>query len=124
WPSDELLRQTGASRAAAVFEGHDRMAKPLLAMAAALIGFAAMLTGGFTRFGLWRQITLASALLVLLFFTSNLTDKIAARDESLVALAYAPAAFGTALALAMLVWTMRRRRPPHLHGADQSGVAA
>ncbi|MGB7270820.1 MAG: LPS export ABC transporter permease LptF [Albidovulum sp.] len=124
WPSEELLRQTGASRAAAIFEGHDRMAKPLLAMAAALIGFAAMLTGGFTRFGLWRQISLASALLVLLFFGSNLTDKIAARDESLVALAYAPAAFGTALALAMLVWTMRRRRPPRLLGAAPKAVAA
>ena len=49
WPSERLLAETGETRAAALFEGNDRIAKPLLAVAAALIGFAAMLDRKSTR---------------------------------------------------------------------------
>lgn len=43
---------------------HERSAKALLAVIAPLIGFAAMIAGGFSRFGLWRQIFLAFGLLI------------------------------------------------------------
>jgi lipopolysaccharide export system permease protein len=112
WPSPELLAQTGETRGAAIFEGHDRFAKPLLAVAASLIGFSAMLTGGFTRFGLWRQITFASALLIGLFFLTNIIDRIAVSDERQVAIAYLPAVIGILYAGVLLLWSSRRRQRP------------
>lgn len=45
-------------------EGHGRLASPLLAVAAPLIGFAALMIGGFSRFGLWRQMGLSVGLLI------------------------------------------------------------
>ena len=110
WPSDTLLAETGASRAAAIFEGNDRFSKPLLAVSAALIGFATMLTGSFSRFGLWRQIAVASALMIALFFLANITDEIAAQNADLVAVAYVPALVGFAVSGALLGWAGRRRR--------------
>lgn len=109
-PSDQLLSETGATRASALFEGHDRFAKPLLAIASVLIAFGALLTGSFSRFGLWRQIALASGLFILLFFLSNLADKSAAADGHMVWLVYLPSAAGLAIAAALLMWSARRRR--------------
>jgi lipopolysaccharide export system permease protein len=44
---------------------HDRSAQALLAAIAPIMGFAALIFGGFSRFGLWRYIFLAFALLVV-----------------------------------------------------------
>jgi lipopolysaccharide export system permease protein len=115
-PDARLLQETAATRAQALFEGHDRFAKPLLAVAAALIAFAAMLTGTYTRFGLWRQITLATGLFIGLFFLSNLADKTAQQGEGLVWLTYLPPVAGLAAAAAILVWGRRRRARPTLAG--------
>ncbi len=45
-------------------EGHTRLASPLMGLAAPLLGFAALMLGGFSRFGLWRQMGLAVGLLI------------------------------------------------------------
>ncbi|MEN8874067.1 MAG: LPS export ABC transporter permease LptF, partial [Pacificibacter sp.] len=44
---------------------HERTARAMLALVAPLIGFGALIAGGFSRFGLWRQIFLAFTLLVV-----------------------------------------------------------
>ena len=79
-PDARLLSETGATRAEALFDGHDRFAKPLLAISGVLIGFAVMLNGTFSRFGLWRQMALGAALYVLQFFLANLSDSAAIKD--------------------------------------------
>ncbi len=106
-----LLAETGASRARARFEGHDRFAKPLLTVAAVLVGFAAMIGGSFSRFGMWRQVAVASGLFVLLYFLSNLADKAAGRAGASAFLAYAPALAGFLLAALLLAFDTRTRRP-------------
>lgn len=60
----EALAATGATAAAFREEGHSRLAGPLMSVAAPLIGFAALMLGGFSRFGLWRQMALAVGLLI------------------------------------------------------------
>jgi lipopolysaccharide export system permease protein len=122
-PSEQLLSETGATRADALFEGHDRFARPLLAIASVLIAFSALLTGSFSRFGLWRQIALASGLFILLFFLSNLADKTAAANENMVWIVYMPSLVGLGIAVALLIWSARRRRagPPE---APAGGVPA
>jgi lipopolysaccharide export system permease protein len=62
--SAPALAATGASPAQMLEEGHTRLAAPLMGVAAPLLGFAALMLGSFSRFGLWRQMALAVALLI------------------------------------------------------------
>jgi lipopolysaccharide export system permease protein len=62
--SPAVIAATGASEAQVLEEGHTRLAGPLLAVAAPLLGFAALMLGTFSRFGLWRQMALAVGLLI------------------------------------------------------------
>jgi lipopolysaccharide export system permease protein len=59
-----VLTETGAERAELRKTIHDRNSKALLSIVAPLIGFAGLIAGGFSRFGLWRQIFLSFALLI------------------------------------------------------------
>ncbi|MEJ6478192.1 MAG: LptF/LptG family permease, partial [Octadecabacter sp.] len=58
-PTPALEEETRRSAAALIVAGHGRFDQALLATVAALIGFATLLTGGFSRFGVWRQIITA-----------------------------------------------------------------
>ena len=58
------MAQVGASVSEMQEEGHTRFASPLMGLAAPLLGFATLMLGGFSRFGLWRQIGLAVGLLI------------------------------------------------------------
>jgi lipopolysaccharide export system permease protein len=116
-PDGALLTETGVTAAKAMAEGHDRFSKPLLALAAALLAFAAMLNGGFSRSGQWPQITLASGLFIALFFLTNAANKFAAVSEAAVALVYLPVLAGLAAAALLLAWSGRTRRPPNLAAA-------
>lgn len=60
----EALTATGSSVAQFREEGHTRLAGPLMSVAAPLLGFATLMLGSFSRFGLWRQMGLAVLLLV------------------------------------------------------------
>jgi len=62
----EAMAAVVASPAEMLEEGHGRLAAPLMAVAAPLLGFSALMLGGFSRFGLWRQMTLAVGLLILM----------------------------------------------------------
>lgn len=105
----QLLAETGATRTEAIFDGHDRFAKPLTAIAGTLIGFAAMISGTFSRFGMWRQMSLATGLFIALYFLMNVVDKIAVQGDGPVALVYLPALVGALAAGGLFLWSARRR---------------
>lgn len=118
FPTEALMRATGESRASILYEGHARIAQPFLAVAGALIGFAALMLGSFSRFGAWRQVLLAIVLLIVLQFLDNATADIARRDPGLWPVVYLPALAGIAMGWAMLwvsqrpgLFTRRRRLP-------------
>ena len=67
-----LLAATGESRVNFLFEAHTRSAASLLAPAMALVGFAMLLLGGYSRFGLWRQIFGAVILVILVKLVDNI----------------------------------------------------
>lgn len=69
---------------------HERIAATLLAPAAILMGVGIMMLGGFTRFGLWRQIVLATFIMVLLNVAQNALVRVVAGNLDLWALHYAP----------------------------------
>ncbi len=110
----ELLRAgsqmsalTGATPDQIRLEVNRRISQPLLAPIAALIGFAAMMIGTFSRFGMWRQITMAIVGLIAVQAIQNSVESVTAADPNLWLLLYLPALAGGLIACAMLWWSQR-----------------
>jgi lipopolysaccharide export system permease protein len=101
-------------------EINQRISQPLLAPIAALIGFAAMMIGTFSRFGMWRQITVAILGLIAVQALQNSVESATSADPRLWALLYLPAVGGGLIACTMLWWSNRPRRvrntPPLAEG--------
>lgn len=91
----ELVEATsGQSKGRILEEAHGRINQPILCIVAALIGFTTLLVGGFSRFGVGRQIIGAILLLVMVKLVESLvTDPIRA-NEDLWPLVYAQSLFG------------------------------
>ena len=121
-----ILTETGQTRAAFLFEAHSRFAEPLSAMAASMIGFAALLLGAFTRFGLWRQILVAVGLLIVLQAITAVTTSAGLQSEQGWPLAYVSPLCGLAIAAFTLWWSQRPRRvgPANAQANAQDSVPA
>ena len=130
WPTPELAVETRANRAALLQEGHSRFAQPFLAIAASLIGFGALLLGSFSRFGLWRQIAVAIALLIVVQLSNTQATGIALRSDLAWPAVYVAPLAGTGIGIALLWLSQRPRRrgmaKPTLDRADDrvGGAAA
>ncbi len=112
FPDAAVLAVTGRPRSVLLYEAHSRFAQPFFGLAGALIGFAALLAGGFSRFGLWRQVALAIALLIAVQLLDNLVADLALGDTAMLPAVYLPPLFGIGAAAALLVWAGRKRRRP------------
>ncbi|MBC7142933.1 MAG: LPS export ABC transporter permease LptF [Rhodobacteraceae bacterium] len=110
---DAAAGRLGTTRAEMLLEGHGRLSQPFLALVAALIGFSTLLTGGFSRFGLWRQIALAVGLLVFVQFLANGATSVVTGRPALWPVLYVPAIAGLALAALFLTMAGRVRRVRH-----------
>jgi lipopolysaccharide export system permease protein len=110
YPSKAVLQETGDTVAALRFEGHSRLAQPLLALSAAMIGFASLLLGAFSRFGVWRQILIATVILLVVQTISTLATSVGDKVAYGWLLAYAAPLVGLAVAAAELWLTQRPRR--------------
>lgn len=115
-PDAELLAATGETAMRARLEAHERLAQPLLSPVAAMLGFATLLIGGFSRFGVWRQVTWAILALIFVQLLTNWTANRAGEDPALWPLLYLPSAAG-ALICVFLLWLAARARRPRRHGA-------
>ncbi|MXQ07538.1 LPS export ABC transporter permease LptF [Alphaproteobacteria bacterium GH1-50] len=105
---------TGASRATLVAEAHERIGNALNGMIAPLIGFATLLLGGFSRFGIWRQIVGAIVLLIGVQMLTRVGQDMVQGSADLWPAAYLGPAFGAVLAIALLFLAARPallRRP-------------
>ncbi len=107
-----LLAETGETRAAFLYDGHNRFAQPLLAVASALIGFAALLIGAFSRFGLWRQIAVAVGFLLLVQAVSTVSTDLALQGPNAWPWTYAGPLAGLVSAAGLLGLAARPRRLP------------
>ena len=105
-----LQEATGASRALMQEEGHSRLAGPLLSVAAPLLGFAALMLGSFSRFGLWRQMGVAVGLLIGVQLVWTWAGSVAMQVAAAWPLVYLAPATGLAVAAGLLAWAQRPRR--------------
>ncbi len=110
FPDPAALAAAGIPLAEALEEGHSRLAMPLLGLAAPLFGFAALMTGGYSRFGLWRQMGIAVVGLIILQMVNTSAAGLALQDTRALPLVYAAPLLGIGAALALLVWAQAPRR--------------
>ncbi|MFV0409940.1 MAG: LPS export ABC transporter permease LptF [Paracoccus sp. (in: a-proteobacteria)] len=110
-PDQALLDATGASPGRARLEAHERISQPLLSPVAAMLGFATLLIGGFSRFGVWRQIGWAIVALIFVQLLTNWAANKAGEDPTLWPLVYLPALIGTGICLVLLWVAARPGRP-------------
>ena len=102
---------TGNSLARTLDELHGRFQQPLLALVAALIGFSTLLLGGFSRFGVWRQIVTAIFLLILIKMVESAVTGPVRAHAALWPLVYLPTVVGLGLSAGMLHMAARPARP-------------
>ena len=91
-------------------EFHSRIAQPLLAAVAAVAGFAVLLAGGFSRFGMLRQVIGAATILIVAQLLYNFAAGVALSDIRLAWMIYLPAVLVALVAMLLLVWAGRVRR--------------
>jgi lipopolysaccharide export system permease protein len=109
-PDAELLQATGASVPEARREAHERIAQPLLSPIAAMIGFATLLIGGYSRFGVWKQVFWAILGLIVIQFLTNAAANQTGRNPDLWPVLYLPAVIGAMLCTGLLWYAARPRR--------------
>lgn len=113
WPDEELFATMGTDRSALWVELHDRLSQPALAIVGALIGFATLLTGGYSRFGLWRQIVLSVVLLIVVQSLVNGATSAVTSTPSLWPVFYLPSLLGLLLVAVLLAYAGRIRKVHH-----------
>jgi lipopolysaccharide export system permease protein len=101
-PSAAILAETGQDRLALRALVHDRTAQGLFALTGALIGFASLLIGGFSRFGVWRQVLAAIGVMILLKIIESVTTGLLRDQPGVWPLSYLPALTGLAIAAGLL----------------------
>ncbi|MDO5633126.1 MAG: LPS export ABC transporter permease LptF [Paracoccus sp. (in: a-proteobacteria)] len=107
----QVLESTGASAAQARLEAHERISQPLQAPIAVMIGFATLLIGGYSRFGVWRQVFWAVIGLISVQFMINAAANAAGRNPAQWWLPYMPMVAGAVICL-FLLWLAARPFPP------------
>ena len=107
----ELVAKTSGKAFGRVLEeAHSRFNQPLLCLVAAMIGFSTLLVGGFSRFGVARQIMGAIMLLVAVKFVESLVTDPVRNNPDLWPLVYAQSVFGMIVVLILLRIAARPRR--------------
>ena len=106
--SETTQALTRSPRSVLIAEAHERIGNALNGLVAPLIGFAALLLGGFSRFGLWRQIMGAIFALIVVQMITRAGQGVVQGDATLWPLAYLGPIVGMAMALGLL---FRASRP-------------
>lgn len=93
-PTDALLEEVNSSRARLLSEGHNRFSQSILGTVAAMLGFAALMVGGFSRFGVWKQVVFAIFLIILIKAMETAGLNAARANPALWAASYLPSIVG------------------------------
>lgn len=108
-PTEADLQSANGDLPDFLFEAHDRVARSLLSIVVPLMGFAALMVGGFSRFGVWRQVIVAVVLIILVQLVANSAEEVARSDERLWWLAYLAPLVGVVLSLGLMTLSSMRK---------------
>ncbi|NNE51371.1 MAG: LPS export ABC transporter permease LptF [Sulfitobacter sp.] len=98
----ELSERTGDSTGVIAEELHARFAQALFCLVAALVGFSVLLAGGYSRFGIWREVVIAFGLLIAIDGLRGTLVNAVRAEASLWPVLYLPSALGLVLAISAL----------------------
>lgn len=101
-PTNALLTATGETRSALIAQAHERIGDSLNGLVAPLIGFATLLLGGFSRFGVWRQIIGAIFALIVVQMLTRVGQDIVEGNADLWPAAYIGPLVGLVMAFILL----------------------
>lgn len=110
---DSVAAADGYSMGHLVEELHQRFSWIAICVTVAIVGYATLMLGSFSRFGLWPQIFVAFTILVLLEGLRGFVSPVVIEDSRLWPLLYGPAVLGfsiSALFLAIAGRPLMRRR--------------
>lgn len=131
-PTAELVTSSGRAALAArdgysigeiAEELHERLAWIVIMIAVPLVGYAAMMMGGFSRFGLWPQALTAFAILLVLEGLRGMATSVVVNQPHLWWLLYLPAGVGFGLA-ALLLRASGRPLRLYLHSVKNTPKSA
>ena len=120
-PTAALEAETGRTAAQLVTEAHDRISQALLGTVGALLGFAALMLGSFSRFGVWPQIIFAIFLIIVIKALETTGLNIARTTPQVWFATYLSVAVGFAIVTALLLVAAR---PYLFRRTPRRGVAA
>ena len=121
-PSAQTIADTNQTGDQLKLRGHDRIAQAALGFVAGLVGFSALVFGGFSRFGLWRNIIFAVGLVILLKILEGTGTNIARNNTALWPFVYL-AGIGGVVTSAILLhiatrpYFFKRHPKPYVRGA-------
>jgi lipopolysaccharide export system permease protein len=120
-PTKETILTTNQTSGQLKLRGHDRIAQAALGFVAGLVGFSALLVGGFSRFGLWRNIMFAVGLVLLLKFMESTGTNIARANAALWPFIYLAGIGGLVISALLLKiashpYSYKRRPKPYIRG--------
>lgn len=101
-PTPEIEERTRRDAGYLKREAHERFSQALMSIGAAVLGFASLMIGGFSRFGLWRQISLAVVLVIAVKLIDNAALDLASSGTGRMYLVYAAPALSGILCLVLL----------------------
>ncbi len=106
-PTPELEAETGRDAARMIARAHDRFSQSILATVAALLGFSALMVGGYSRFGVWKQIIGAILLIIVVKAVETTGLRLARSDPNLWIAAYLQSLVGFLMIWFLLFWASR-----------------
>ncbi|WP_342666421.1 LPS export ABC transporter permease LptF [Tateyamaria sp. ANG-S1] len=99
----ETAQALGTTPGAIAEEVHSRFARAAFCLVTALIGFAILLVGGYSRFGAWREVVIAFLLLIALDGMRSPLSTPVLEDARMWPILYTPSMLGLGLT-ATLLW--------------------
>lgn len=114
-PSFPLLAETRAARAHFEYELAFRFSAPLLAVAAALMGYSLLIAARFNRLGFWRPVLAAAVLMATVAGLANGIGSQVMRGQAAGWMMMLPPVLSLGIVLVMLLWAGRRRRRRRRH---------
>ena len=120
-PTKETLLSTNQTSYQLKLRGHSRISQATLGFVAGLVGFSALIVGGFSRFGLWRNIMFAIGLVILLKFMESTGTNIARANAALWPFIYLAGIGGLVITAVLLniaarPYFFKQRPKPYIRG--------
>jgi lipopolysaccharide export system permease protein len=97
-----VAERSGSGLGQIAYEGHNRIVQALLCIIAATVGFATLLLGTHSRFGVWWQIIIAFVLLVGIKMVEGLVSGPVLHNAAMWPLMYLPTIGGVVLTMILL----------------------